>query len=192
MDEPSPVFTTFFVVLFLAAWITSAVAWFRMVKAQDRKTYWKNIALFTGPILLVFLVANTAGLFPELDFESHTAPGPPELRDVPGAMPPLQKFYLGAAAATWLIGANVLFVTHNRRTKKKWWHQLNPLNPPFKDFNRREWAILLALTVVTMVFGMAGTLQWKPAAPVALSESMPLTGSGSGPTLRQSPISMLK
>lgn len=159
-----------FVVVFIAAWITAVISWFRMVTAKSRKTYWKSIALFVGPILLVFAIAKLGGLFPEVDFENQPAPEPPEFSEVFRPMPLMQKILLGAAGATWIIGGNLLFVVHNRRTNKRWWHQLNPLNPPFKDFNSKEWSILIGLLVVSMVLGAAAISQNSPVPQPSLNK----------------------
>jgi len=159
VEDPNPIFLGFFFLVFIAAWITAVVSWFRMVTAKDRKTYWKSIALFVGPILLVFAIAEIGGLFPEVDFQSQPLPEPPMAGDVLAKMPFSQKVLLAAAAVSWIGGLSVLFVLHNKRTNKRWWHQLNPLNPPFKDFNGKEWTILLGLVAVTMVLGMAGISQ---------------------------------
>ena len=137
-------------VTFAVAMIVSPVAWFRTVRAKTRIEYWKNIALFAALILLVFLFANGADLMPE-------APTPPPTRpsaqEVFGRMPTDQLILLAAAAILWIGGGNVLFQMHNRRLGKKWWQALNPLAPPFKDFNTREWLILGGLLVGSMGLG---------------------------------------
>jgi len=184
MEESNSIFMGIFGVVFIVAWITAVVSWFRMVTARDRKTYWKSIALFVGPILLVFVFAELGGLFPETNFENQPKIerpmiDRPELNELFGAMPLLQKILLGAAGATWLIGGNLLFITHNRRTNKRWWHLLNPLNPPFKDFNGKEWLILVCLVVITMALSMAAISQNPPVLQPSLNKhSQQDTASG--------------
>jgi len=138
-------------VAFVTAIVVAPIAWFRMVRAQSRAAYWKNMALFGGPILLFFLLAKGAGLLPEMP---APPPSPPSAQDILGRMPTEQLILLGAAALLWIGGGNILFLLHNRRLGKKWWQALNPLDPPFKDFNSREWLILGALVVGSMGLGM--------------------------------------
>ncbi|MDP3539015.1 MAG: hypothetical protein Q8S26_09995 [Azonexus sp.] len=142
----TPFFEILTWVTFAVAMVIAPVAWFRMVRAKTRPAYWKNIALFVGPILLVFLFANAAGLMPE----APTPPAPPSPQDVLGEMPTSQIVLLALVAALWIGGGNLLFHFHNRRLGKKWWQAMNPFNPPFKDFNTREWLILVALAIVSL------------------------------------------
>ena len=134
-------------VTFAVAMVVAPVAWFRMVRARTRSAYWKNIALFAGPILLVFLLANGAGLMPETPPPPSVPPSP---QDAFGKMPTSQVILLALVAAIWIGGGNLLFHFHNRRLGKKWWQAMNPLDPPFKDFNSQEWSILVALVVVSL------------------------------------------
>ena len=134
-------------VTFAVAMVVAPVAWFRMVRAKTRAAYWKNIALFAGPILLVFLFANGAGLMPEAP---TPPPAPPSPQDVFGKMPASQVILLAMVAAVWIGGGNLLFHLHNRRLGKKWWQAMNPLDPPFKDFSSREWSILVVLVIVSL------------------------------------------
>jgi hypothetical protein len=137
-------------VTFAVAMVVSPVAWFRMVRAKTRAAYWKNIVLFAAPIFLVFLFANGAGLMPEAP---TPPPTPPNAQDVFMRMPTHQLVLLAAAAILWVGGGNVLLQMHNRRLGKKWWQALNPVDPPFKDFNTREWLVLGALLVGSMGLG---------------------------------------
>jgi hypothetical protein len=143
----SPFFEILTWVTFAVAMVVAPVAWFRMVRAKTRAGYWKNIALFICPILLVFLFANAAGLMPEVQ---TPPPAPPSAQDVFGKMPSSQVILLAVVAAVWIGGGNLLFHFHNRRLGKRWWQAMNPLNPPFKDFNSREWSILAALVTVSL------------------------------------------
>lgn len=131
--------------------VVSPVAWFRIVRAKTRAAYWKNIVLFAAPILLVFFFANGAGLMPETP---TPPPTPPSAEKIFEQMPTGQLVLLGAAALIWIGGGNVLFHIHNRRLGKKWWQALNPLDPPFKDFNTREWLILGVLLAGSMGLGI--------------------------------------
>ena len=63
---------------------------------------------------------------------------------------------VGLGMAVWLIGGNVLIAWHYRRMGKSAWSGLKPFAFPFKDFNFREWAILAALAMTSlMLFGSA-------------------------------------
>lgn len=53
-----------------------------------------------------------------------------------------------------LIGS-LLLQSQNRRLGRKWWQGMNPLDPPFKDFNRREWIILGILAIAAMALAVA-------------------------------------
>jgi len=60
------------------------------------------------------------------------------------------------SAGIWLIGGNILIAHHYRRLGKPAWSGLKPFAFPFKNFNAREWLILLALGVVRLgLFGIA-------------------------------------
>lgn len=134
-------------VTFAVAMVVAPVAWFRVVRAKTRTAYWKNTALFVGPILLVFLFANSSGLMPEVPVPP---PAPPSPQDVFGRMSTSQVILLAMVVAVWIGGGNLLFHFHNRRLGKRWWQAMNPLDPPFKDFNSREWSILVALIIVSL------------------------------------------
>lgn len=56
-------------------------------------------------------------------------------------------------ACTWLVGGNVLVVTHYRRMGKPWWSGLKPLACPFGNFSLLEWLSLFILGVVAFLFG---------------------------------------
>ena len=57
------------------------------------------------------------------------------------------------AAATWLIGGNILFIRHLRRLGK-WPGVLSLLLPPAK-FNEREWLALGLLTLISLSLAAA-------------------------------------
>lgn len=148
-------FQVVMVVMSLTAIIICPIAWYRMVRAKTRTAYWGNMGLFAGLILGVFLVAERAGF----DTGLKNAPPPPEsvpsFEQVFGQMPAMQLALLIAAAVLWIGGGNVLSYLHNRRLGKRWSQTLNPLDPPFKDFNGREWAALGVLTVGSLALGSA-------------------------------------
>ena len=137
-------------VTFAVAMVVSPVAWFRMMRAKTRSAYWKNIALFVVPILMVFLFADYSGLTPKA-----LKPPPVSLnfQDVFGRMPTAQRIAVIAMAVLWIGGGNLLFYLHSRRLGKRWWQVMNPLDPPFKDFDAREWLILLFLAVASLGIG---------------------------------------
>jgi hypothetical protein len=65
---------------------------------------------------------------------------------------PEQLVLLALFAGTWLIGGNVLLVVHYRRLGRPWWSGFRPFAFPFKDFNGKEWLILVALAVLSLTF----------------------------------------
>jgi len=69
------------------------------------------------------------------------------------SMPRLQVLFLCLAAATWLIGGNILVAHHYRRMGKSAWSGFKPFAFPWKNFNAREWLILLALLVASLTLG---------------------------------------
>jgi hypothetical protein len=148
-------FQIFLVIMFAAAMVVCPIAWYRMVRAKTRQAYWGNMGLFAGLILGVFQVANLAGF--DTGFR-EPAPPPqsiPSIENVFGQMPPIQLALLISAAVLWIGGGNLLFYLHRRRLGKRWWQALNPLDPPLKDFNTREWMTLGVLTVVSLGLGAA-------------------------------------
>jgi hypothetical protein len=67
---------------------------------------------------------------------------------------------VGLGMVVWLIGGNILVAWHYRRLGKSAWSGLKPFAFPFKDFNSREWTILAALAITSLVlFGLA--LGWE-------------------------------
>lgn len=142
-----PVFEILTLVAFLVSMVVGPIAWYRTVRAKNRAAYWKNIALFVGPIALTFLFADAAGLLPEATTPPPTAPN---LQEVFERMPTRQVILLAVVAVVWIGGGNLLSYFQNRRLGKRWWQGMNPLDPPFKDFNGREMAILLALATVSL------------------------------------------
>ena len=70
------------------------------------------------------------------------------------AMPAGQLVFIGLFAATWLIGGNVLVALHYKRLGKPWYSSLKPFAFPFKDFNSKEWLVLVLLAGMSLCFGM--------------------------------------
>jgi hypothetical protein len=138
------------IVAFLATLVIAPIAWFRMVRAQTRSAYWKNMVFFAAPILLSIWLGEAAGLMPE---PAGPPPTLPAVEDVFAGMPTIQLLLLSAAAVLWMGGGNLLFYLHNRRLGKKWWQALNPFDPPFKDFNVTEWLILGGLVLSSLGLG---------------------------------------
>ena len=155
MEEQSNIFTVLTAIAFVIAFPTALIAWFRMIRAKNRKDYLKNIALFVLPILSVFLLAHLGGLIQFPDMAKAPPLQVPSAQEIFSKMPTPQLILLGIAGCIWLIGGNILFFLHKRRVGKSWWQFMNPFEPPFKDFNGREWLVLIALIVSTFIFAGA-------------------------------------
>jgi len=69
-----------------------------------------------------------------------------------GAMPVGQLVFFALFAGTWLIGGNVLIASHYKRIGKHWASGFKPFAFPFKDFNAKEWQLLLGLAVMSLAF----------------------------------------
>jgi hypothetical protein len=134
----------------VATLMIAPIAWFRMVRAQTRPAYWKNMAFFAAPMLLTFLLAKASGLIPQASAPPSAIPA---AEDVLARMPTGQLVLLSLAAALWIGGGNLLLYRHRRRVGKKWWQALNPFNPPFKDFNTAEWLTLGGLMTGSFALG---------------------------------------
>ncbi len=134
--------------------IVCPVAFYRIIRAKTRKEYLGNFGLFVGLILTVFAMAELTGI----DTGLTELPPPPQdfpnFEQISEKMPKLQLALIIAFALLWLVGGNLLFYFHNRRLGKRWWQTLNLLDPPFKDFNRREWIILGVLFLATLALGI--------------------------------------
>jgi hypothetical protein len=148
-------FEVLLVIMFVAAMVVCPIAWYRMVRAKTRSAYWGNMGLFAGLILGVFQVADLAGFDTGLRKPAPPPQSIPSIEHVFGQMPPIQLALLISAAVLWIGGGNLLFYLHNRRLGKRWWQALNPLDPPFKDLNTREWVTLGVLTVASLGLGAA-------------------------------------
>ena len=64
----------------------------------------------------------------------------------------LQLLFLGLAAATWLIGGNIVVALHYRRMGKSLWSGFWPFASP--NFNAREALAILVLLIVALTFGV--------------------------------------
>jgi hypothetical protein len=62
--------------------------------------------------------------------------------------PPSTLILSALAMAVWLIGANLLVMSHYRRLGKSRWHAFLPFAFPFAKFNLKEWCILALLAIV--------------------------------------------
>ncbi len=155
MEEQSNIFAVLTAIAFVIAFPTALITWFRMIRSKNRKDYLKNIALFVLPILSVFLLAHLGGLTQFPNMSEAPPPQVPSAQEIFSTMPTAQLILLGIAGGIWLIGGNVLFYLHKRRVGKSWWQFMNPLEPPFKDFNGKEWSILIVLVISTFIIAGA-------------------------------------
>ncbi len=89
MEEPNLIFIGIFAVVFIAALIIIPFSFFRMLTAKNKKTYWKSVAFFAVPIILVFVLAEIGGLLPITDQISNPPPESPQL-----VMPSAQWLHL--------------------------------------------------------------------------------------------------
>lgn len=155
MTEPNIVLKLATLLALVVAFPTGVIAWFRILRAKTTAEYLKNIALFVLPILTVFLLADAAGMvdFPASEPTAFVAV--PPAADALPKLSTLQIILLAAAGTIRIVGGNVLMAHHRRRTGKRWWSPLNPLRPPFGDFNRKEWGILGGLACISMLLAIA-------------------------------------
>ena len=178
MEEQSNIFVVLTFIALVIAFPTALIAWFRMIRAKNRKDYLKNIALFVLPILSVFVLAYFGGLMQFPDVAKAPPAQVPSAQEIFSKMPTPQLILLGLAGCIWLIGGNVLFFFHKRRVGKSWWQSMNPLEPLFKDFNGREWSILIVLVVSTFIFVGAAMSFNQPKNLSHNNQLQPTTKSG--------------
>jgi hypothetical protein len=57
--------------------------------------------------------------------------------------------------AVWLIGGNLLVMSHYRRIGESQWSGFRPFAFPFAKFNLKEWCILALLTLVFFTLAIA-------------------------------------
>lgn len=59
--------------------------------------------------------------------------------------PPSTLILMALAMAVWLIGGNLLIMSHYRRIGESQWSGFRPFAFPFAKFNLKEWCILALL-----------------------------------------------
>jgi len=64
--------------------------------------------------------------------------------------PPSMLILVGLGMATWMIGGNLLVMSHYRRMGKSRWAGFMPFAFPFFKFNLKEWCVLALLFIVAM------------------------------------------
>jgi hypothetical protein len=140
-----------FAAVFCITMVVAPIAWVRMLTAKNQPTYVRNIALFVLPILAVFALGQAVGF---VDFTAPPkTPVPPS-----GAAPQLtwqQIVLLSTAGCVWIVGGNVLTYRQSKRLGRSFWRSWNPFQPPFRDFNRQEWAALAGLAALAMALGVS-------------------------------------
>ena len=75
------------------------------------------------------------------------------------AMPAGKLLFFALFVVTWVIGGNVVVAFHYKRRGKHWASGFKPFAFPFKDFNAKEWLMMLGLAVLALTFGAIG-LSW--------------------------------
>lgn len=107
---------------------------------------------YLAPILLVISLGVVAGNIEDahpLDVTQKVS----NASDPIDSASPLQIGLVVFSGLVWLIGVNLLFEFHRRRTNKTIWDLFNPIKLNFLDFNGREWSILTTIVVITILFG---------------------------------------
>jgi len=138
-----------FLVAFCVAMIIAPIAWLRMLKAKNQAAYLKNIAWFVIPVLTVFVLGWLTGAF---DQEKHNPPQRVETGATEG-LSWVQVALLSLAGVTWIGGGSLLWFRHTKRVGRPWWTVMNPLQPQFRDFTGKEWAVLGGLAFVALSLG---------------------------------------
>ena len=138
-----------FLVTFCVAMIIAPIAWLRMLKAKNQSAYLKNIAWFVIPILAVFTLGGLTGAF---DQQNYNPPQRVETGATEG-LTWIQVVLLSLAGATWIGGGSLLWFRHTKRVGRPWWTVMNPLQPQFREFTSKEWAVLSCLAVVALSLG---------------------------------------
>ncbi len=161
MTGTEPFLKTLTIIAFVVAVPVAIVSFFRIFFAKTRRDYWKRIGLFVAPIMLVLFLTYLSGsliFFPPRP--EAPAPSTPPISpfSMLGKLPGLQLLLLSLGAVTWLFGGNILFWMHKRRIGKPWWQMMNPLDPPFRYFNSKEWSIfglLFFLSFLILILALA-------------------------------------
>ena len=137
--------------------VLGITAWQRMSKTKTPIAGWKLVTLLIlGAILVFFFFGSSV----EETASKRAIPATSELptiREVVAKAPWLQLVVMGGGMLLFLIGAHVIVHFQNQRLGKQWWSIFNPLQTPYKDFNRREWiqfGVLLAVSFALMVLGV--------------------------------------
>lgn len=129
------------------------IAWLYISKTNSRIASWKLVTLsILGGILIFFLLGSPS----ENVTSTNTAVPTDELPAIQ-ELSWLQLIFTGAGLLLFIVGAHVVIYFHNQRLSKRWWSIFNPLQTPYKDFNRREWiqfGAVLALSFSLMVLGV--------------------------------------
>ena len=164
MAEIEPFLETFSLIALVAVIPVAFVSFFFIVFARTRRTYWISIGLFVVPILLVLWLAELSGLsvFPSVSTPRDPSLVDNSIPDMLGMLPGSQLLLIALAALIWVGGGYVLFWKHCRRVGKSWWTALNPLDPPMKDFNAKEWSAAGLLLVLSMFFGWLALAMGNP------------------------------
>ena len=69
--------------------------------------------------------------------------------------PPSTLILSALAGAVWLIGGNLLVMSHYRRIGKSQWSGFQLFAFPFAKFNLKEWCILALLVLVSFCLAIA-------------------------------------
>lgn len=139
------------ITVFVFALLACPIAFIRVLRARTRLEYLKSAVLFIVPIVIAFELARRTGLLP-----GRQTPPTSEAQEVYvtfAQMPRIQLALVFIACGVWLVGANILFHRHAKRLGRTL-RTLNPLEPPFKDFNAAEWILPAALVVFTLGLGL--------------------------------------
>jgi len=77
------------------------------------------------------------------------------LHNVVHDSPPSTLILLALAMAVWLIGGNLLVMSHYARIGKSRWSGFLPFAFPWAKFNLKEWCILALLAFVFFALAVA-------------------------------------
>jgi hypothetical protein len=147
---------------------------FKQVTAKTRKTYWISLGLFMLLGVAMLTMVNVSGIVPELPKRPA-----PDVGRIFSQVPVAQLVLLALAAAIWMIGVPFLIIRQTRKAGRSLWAYLNPLNPPFRDFDAEAWKIFGLLAVSSLTLGMAA-VSLSPDASVVPNDPPP-TDARAGP-----------
>ncbi len=77
-------------------------------------------------------------------------------------MPSTQIIFFGLGFASWFVGVNLLVAFHYLRLEKPWWSGFKPFEFPVKDFNVREWLLLLCVAAASILLFAIGPSLGNP------------------------------